>query len=95
MSHMRNQSFKDVPVDSDTRIIGQKEVRIGGIDALCQCWIWDGIKGWSMVFFTNDVQDLSDDELVGLVREVEVITTSTTIKRGEKWTFVNFNFRIQ
>ena len=92
---MKNQLFNEVPVESDTIILGQKEVMIGGIDALCQCWMWEGIKGWSMMFFTDVVQDMSDEELVGLVRQVEVITTSTTIKRGEKWTFVNFNFRVQ
>lgn len=90
-----NKKFKDVGLDEDTRLLGQKLVTVEGIEVLCQCWIWDGIKGWSAVFVTNEIQDKSDDELIALVKQIEVIETAVTIKRSEKWTFVNFNFSIQ
>ena len=34
----------------------------GNIDCLFQVWIWDNIKGESLIFVADEVNDISDEE---------------------------------
>jgi len=88
--------FKDVPLEEDTRLTGQKIITIGDLEALRQRWTWEGIRAQSLIFYTDEVRQLSDDDLKALTREVPWFGTghegAVTIVRQEKYTFVNFDF---
>lgn len=90
---MRN--FDDVPVEEDTRIKSRKLLNIDGLDARYEKWFWDGIYGESLIFYSEDIVDLSDEALKVFVTSSQLVndTKSMTVKREEKYTFVNFNFR--
>ena len=57
------EKFLNTPNDSDTRIISNKEMIIKDVDALLQTWIFDGIKGQSLIFVTAEVESFSDEIL--------------------------------
>lgn len=87
--------FKDIPVDEDTQITSSVQVKIDKYDVVYQKWHWEGIRAQSIVFFNEDVSDMSEEQIIhevelcpGLINEKSKIT----FKRGEKYTFVNFNF---
>jgi len=87
--------FKNVPVEADTKIGFEKEVKLGGYDALYQGWTWDGIYGESIILKSEDVAKLTDDEINQMVKTSPFIKNDsiTTFKRTESgFIFVNFNF---
>ena len=87
--------FEQVPSDEDTRIIFQQETKFADYDVLYQMWNWDGITGESIIFASEDVSELRDDELEGELKRSPVLkeSSSITVQRTESgFTFVNFNF---
>ncbi len=89
------EKFKTVPLDPDTFILEQKEIKIGKLDALHQKWRWSGIKGESLIFICEEVAELKEEHLVEECRKSGLIRldSSTTFKRAASgFTFVNFNF---
>lgn len=89
--------FDNVPVESDTKILFQLETRFGNYDVLYQKWFWDGVNAESLIFATEDIVDISDDQLKMEVRNSPLLKKNSriTIKRLEnEFTFVNFNFEI-
>lgn len=87
--------FSEVPKDSDTKITEQNEVLIGQLEALHQKWCWDGVKGESLIFVSEDVTEYNEDELIAKCRKTGLMRfdSSTTFKQTESgFTFVNFNF---
>ena len=68
---------------------------IDDLDALHQRWTWEGISGENLVFVSEEVKGLGDQELRELVRDSGLVEDGSdiTIKRNEHGsTFVNFNF---
>ena len=63
--------FKNVPVEEDTKIILEKEAKLGEYEVLYQKWSWGGIVAESIIFSNEDVADFKDDEI-----EAEVRTSS-------------------
>jgi len=55
--------FENVTVEDDTAIIISEDWKHGNIDCLFQVWIWDNIKGESLIFVADEVNDISDEEL--------------------------------
>ncbi len=95
---MKNK-FENVPKDKDTRIIASLEITFGEYRALHQGWCWDGIIAESLIFFNEDIKDLTEDELVEEVRLSPLISAESrekgiTYKLSGEFTFVNFNFEI-
>lgn len=87
--------FSDVSVEDDTRIINMTNVKVEGIEACYQSWVWDAILGKSLIFHNEAVEHFSDKELEALVgRNMVIEDPRMTIKRGEKYTFINFNFYV-
>ena len=91
------EKFLNTPNDSDTRIISNKEMIIKDVDALLQTWIFDGIKGQSLIFVTAEVESFSDAILKELPMVANLITekdSSITLSRkpNAAYVFVNFNF---
>ena len=90
-----SQKFDDVPVDNDTRILFRYPAKLGKYDILYEMWSWEGIKAESNIFATDDVSDLTDEEVEKEVRQSPLVKkeSSVTIKRlVAGYTFVNFNF---
>ena len=86
--------FSNIPKDPDTRIIEQSEITINGLLVLKQYWSWDGIKANSLIFHSNDVKKLSDDELLKLIKNNSDIkfNSSITFSNKNDYRFVNYNF---
>ncbi len=87
--------FIDIPREQDTRIIFNSPMRWGELSIVYEKWRWDGITAESIIFLTKDVKGLNDKALEADVRNGPLVkkTSKVTIKRGKKYTFVNFNFR--
>lgn len=52
-------------------------------------------KGESLILYSEDIEDISGDALKEIAASSDLIANpkSITVKRGKKYTFVNFNFR--
>lgn len=90
------KTFKNVPVEEDTKIKVQKEIEINNINALYQKWTWDGTLGHSIIFHNCDVEEMGDDEIIQLINSSETdfnVAQESTISRSESgFTFINFGF---
>jgi len=89
------EKFKDLPVEEDTQIILSIEAKIADYDVVYQKWNWDGIFAESVIFYNDDVADLNEEQIkheVALCTALVKENTQMTYKKGEKYTFVNFNF---
>ncbi len=86
--------FKDLTTDEGTKILFRSPMKWGGLDIIYEKWRWDGITAESIVFLTDDVNAMSDNTLELDVRDGPLVQADSqvTIKRGDKFTFVNFNF---
>ena len=87
--------FKTVPVEEDTRILFRQEAQFGTYEVLYEMWSWEGISAESIIFASDDISDLTDEELEQEVRKSPLVKkeSAVTIKRLDSgFTFVNFNF---
>jgi hypothetical protein len=91
-----SKKFSGVPKEDDTRILYRKEAKLGNYDVLHEKWNWEGIKAESIIFASDDISNLTDEEVEKEVCKSPFIKegSSVTLKRGEEFTFVNFNFEI-
>jgi len=89
-----SDKFNDIPRDSDTKIIFTSPMRWGEFDIVYEKWYWDGINAESIIFLTKDISSFDDVALEADVRDGPLVreNSQVTIKRGENFTFVNFNF---
>ncbi len=89
-------TFKNIPVDEDTKILDQKEIEINNYKALYKKWNWDGTLGKSIIFLNSDVAELSNNEIIQLINSSEnefSIEQNSTISRSQSgFTFINFGF---
>lgn len=89
------EKFKDIPVESDTQIILSTKAKIADYDVVYQKWHWDGIYAESVIFFNEDIAELNEDQIkheVALCTALVKENSQLTYKKGDKYTFVNFNF---
>ena len=90
------EKFSDVPLDEDTKVLFELESTLDKYDVLYQVWFWDGITAESIIFLSEDVSELNDEELKELVKSsplVEKESKLTTNDRSGKYSFVSFNFK--
>jgi hypothetical protein len=89
------QKFDNVPIDKDTRILFRHPGKFGKYDILYEMWSWEGIQAESIIFVTDDVSEMTDEEIEQEVRTSPLVKkgSAVTIKRLDAgFTFVNFNF---
>jgi hypothetical protein len=87
--------FDNVPTEADTVITLSFESKFGEYDILYQQWIWDGIQANSLIFDNDDIADIELQSLIEEVRNSPLVNDASkesTIKSGEYFTFINFNF---
>jgi hypothetical protein len=90
-----SDKFDSVPVEKDTTILFSQVAKWGEVDVLYQKWFWDGITAASVIFISEDVQQMSDNTLKQEVKNSQIVNKDSqiTIKRSDSgFTFVNFNF---
>jgi len=81
--------FRHLSVDPDTRVKAREECTVEGLDAVYEKWVWEGVIGESYIFANEDVERLSDAELLN---KLGLSEEEATLKRGDRYTFVNFGF---
>ena len=91
-----NEKFKDLSTDEGTKIIFRSPMKWGELDIVYEKWRWEGIDAESIIFLSEDVSALDDTALEADVRDGPLVNSDSqvTIKRLDKYTFVNFNFFI-
>ena len=88
-----SEKFADVPVEEDTRMFFSGETSFEGYDMLYQMWGWDGYNAESIIFASQDVKTLSDDEVKNIVKRTSKYKDSAmTLSRTKDFVFCNFNF---
>lgn len=89
-----NIKFSNIPIEKDTRILFQKQCKLGGYDVRHEIWSWDGYRGESLIFSNDDVAGLTDRDIKRLVRTSGLIDegSAMTLNRSTDFTFCNFNF---
>jgi hypothetical protein len=90
----RYKAFEELPVEEDTTILARLTTNFDDYPVIYEKWFWDGITAESIIFLTEDIQHLDDEALEKYVRESPLVREDSkmTIKRLERYTFVNFNF---
>ena len=79
------EKFKDIPDDEGTSILHTHFGKIGRMDVKFEFWSWSGYAGVSAIFLKEDVEHLSDEEIIVLVKE-ECDTKRVQITTpGEGW----------
>jgi len=85
--------FESVPLEEDVTMITQLDTNFGEYDVRYEKWSWDGIVAESLIFLTEDIANITDSEIIEQIRNSTLSPKSDEkIKRGEEFTFVNFNF---
>ncbi|MFV0231722.1 hypothetical protein OBK30_01465 [Empedobacter falsenii] len=91
-----NEKFKNIQTDSDTSILTNVETKFGELDCVYQIWVYDSIQASSLIFYKNDIKDLSNEELENLLRTSPLMTDNTSeitfSSTSDEYTFINFNF---
>ena len=88
------EEFNNIPREKDTKILFSSPMKWGELDIVYEKWIWSGIAAESIIFLTEDVKEMDDNALEADVRDGPLVRkdSEVTLKRGDKFTFVNFNF---
>ncbi|MBU0960260.1 MAG: hypothetical protein KKH60_01950 [Proteobacteria bacterium] len=85
------------PIDPAMRIRQAKEMMVGPYGVLHQAWEWEGVGGENLVFMTDDVAHLTDEELRGIVRSSSFCrkrSELTVLRDTRGCIVVSFNFLI-
>jgi len=89
-----NSKFKDIPISEGTKILFSLCAFLGEYEVTYQKWVWDGIYAESFIFYNKDIISLSEDEIILEVKESPMVKADSkiTYRKGDAYTFVNFNF---
>ena len=90
--------FDNLPVESYITILFETPARFNEYDVLYQKCDWEGITAESLIFLTDDIQNITMDELENEIRNSPMVADSskeiTTSSGKSEYTFFNFNFVI-
>jgi hypothetical protein len=88
------EKFKNIPIDEGIKILMSSPTKWGELDIVYQKWNWEGIRAESIIFLSEDVKEMDDEALEADMRDGPIVweDSQVTIKRGDEFTFVNFNF---
>jgi len=88
------EDFKDLKIDSDTKILYSELVERNNITAKFELWYWDHINGSSLIFVNEDIEKFTEDELYEIcsLYSPGFNKKGSTLKKGNKYCFVNYGF---
>ncbi|WP_413533202.1 hypothetical protein [Empedobacter brevis] len=91
-----NKKFQNLPTDSETTILTTIEAKFDEFDCVYQIWVYNAIQASSLIFYKNDIKDLTNEELENLLRTSPLMTDHTSeitfSSTSDDYTFMNFNF---
>jgi hypothetical protein len=92
------EKFKNIGVESDTKIHAIKYLNLDGTDCRYEFWEWDGVEAESLIFCTPELKAVTDDyfrELIGInSNQHTAVPIEFTSKSDPEYTYLNFNFRL-
>jgi len=95
---MQTDKFLNLPVEPETEILESDVIYVGERECLLEKWRWDGVYAQSIVFLMEDVDALSDRQLIDLLISEAILKEddkSYTLKRNAGgYDFINFNFSV-
>ena len=90
------EKFLNIPTDLDTTIVFSSEMLFHDLDCVYQTWIYDGIKGSSLIFYQEDLQGVAPETIEGYIRASDLLvdraSSITCSKNSGSYAFFNFNF---
>ena len=92
------EKFKNIPLDEDTTILFNEQMKFGDLDCVYQIWRFDGILGGSsLIFAIEDVKGITDETIEIDLRESTLLTNKESsitfsFRNKTEYLFVNFNF---
>lgn len=93
------EKFKNINVESDTKIHAIKYLNLDGMDCRYEFWGWDGIEAESLIFCTPELRASTDDyfrELIGMISKTKATEPlEFTSKSDPVYTYLNFNFKMK
>ena len=93
---MIKDKFSDIPVETETKILGREELSINNLDCIHEYWSWDGFYAECLIFLKEDVIDLNKDDLIDISSKFwKSETSEITFSDNGTYVFVNFNFEIE
>jgi hypothetical protein len=93
---MNIRDFRDLPIEKETRLLSRQIMELDGIICAHENWTWDGIYGESLIFYQEDLKGKNDNEIFNwLSGFYNIEYDQSTIKRTEKFIFINFNFEVK
>jgi len=90
-----DDKFKNIPEDPDTKTMLRIEMKVDMYHTMYEMWNWDGIWAESLIFLTEDIKKLSEEDLKKVVVNSGMWNSESQIlvKETESgYTFVNFNY---
>lgn len=87
--------LQEIAIDPETTFKQRNQIHLAGLACVHEVWFWEGIDGETLIFKTEDVEDLAEPELLRVAKEYPGFAhfADYTLKRGEQFTFLNFNFK--
>ena len=93
------EKFKNINVESDTKIHAIKYLNLDGMDCRYEFWGWDGIEAESLIFCTPELRASTDDyfrELIEMISKTKgAKPLEFTSKSDPVYTYLNFNFKVK
>ena len=79
-------------MDPDTHFIKVDYRYLQGMPVRYEEWFWDGISASSVVIPNTALGAKTEEELLALLKQHFTIEGNHTYKKGDEFTYVNFNF---
>ncbi|VAW47432.1 hypothetical protein MNBD_GAMMA02-1266 [hydrothermal vent metagenome] len=91
-------NFNHIPNNPDTVILFQQQGVFDDIPACYQTWLFDGIRGESIIFLKDDLKNRKDTDLINKVKASKLVQTSSQItlsRNPPDYLFINFNIALE
>lgn len=94
MSELRD--FSDLTTEPDTILLSRSQHVFKDTHFVYETWKWDGVIGSSVILYSEEVKEMSDEDIREFVAPLlKESGSSVTINRKAKYTFVSFNFEVE
>lgn len=89
--------FKNIPNDPDTNILTSFETKFNDLDCVFQTWLYDGIKGNSIILYKYDIENYTKEIIEEQIRQSDLMKDNNesitySSSQDHDYCFFNFNF---